>query len=131
MADGMSDKSYERLSQCKEDLIRLFNEVSKTQDIIVSCGYRNQKDQDAAFAGGASKLKYPNSAHNTNPSKAADVYAADYPFVADVGESEKGLSKRQKENALAFRKLVEDTAKQLNIQLYPVISWDLPHCQLA
>ena len=37
------------------------------------CGYRGENDQNAAFANGNSKLKFPNSKHNQLPSLAVDV----------------------------------------------------------
>lgn len=38
-------------------------------------GHRNQADQDAAFASGASKKKWPTGNHNSLPSRAMDVVA--------------------------------------------------------
>jgi peptidoglycan L-alanyl-D-glutamate endopeptidase CwlK len=42
-------------------------------DLTLLCGHRNQADQDAAVAAGASRLPWPRSAHNSTPSLAADV----------------------------------------------------------
>jgi peptidoglycan L-alanyl-D-glutamate endopeptidase CwlK len=42
-------------------------------DFIIACGYRNQEDQDKAYAQGYSKVKYPNGKHNKNPSLAVDI----------------------------------------------------------
>jgi hypothetical protein len=51
-------------------------------DIHICQGYRGQADQDADFASGKSKLKYPNSAHNVmengHPfSEAVDLFVLD------------------------------------------------------
>lgn len=42
-------------------------------DFTVICGHRNKAEQDKAFAGGFSKLKFPRSKHNSLPSLAVDV----------------------------------------------------------
>ena len=68
-----SAKSKKILSECHEDLQRLFNEVIKQYDCAVTWGYRGEADQNAAFARGDSDLKFPHSRHNHNPSLAADV----------------------------------------------------------
>jgi hypothetical protein len=60
------------------DLKRLVDEVIKHVDFSITCGYRNQADQDAAVAKGLSQVKFPNGKHNTLPSKALDV--APYPI---------------------------------------------------
>jgi hypothetical protein len=60
------------------DLKRLVDEVIKHVDFSITCGYRNQADQDAAVAKGLSQVKFPNGKHNTLPSKAMDV--APYPI---------------------------------------------------
>jgi hypothetical protein len=60
------------------DLKRLVDEVIKHVDFSITCGYRNQADQDAAVTKGLSQVKFPNGKHNTLPSKALDV--APYPI---------------------------------------------------
>lgn len=69
-----SPKSEQRLATCHADLQTLFHEVIKYFDCTVTEGFRNQADQDKAFAEGKSKLKWPNGNHNHNPSLAVDVY---------------------------------------------------------
>lgn len=72
-----SEKSLMKLGTCHSDLQTLFNEVIKHFDCSVLEGHRGQKDQDAAFAAGNSKLKWPHGKHNSLPSLAVDV--APYP----------------------------------------------------
>lgn len=48
-------------------------DVIKDFDFTIVCGYRNMEDQNKAYREGKSQLKYPNSKHNTNPSKAVDI----------------------------------------------------------
>ena len=72
-----SDKSLEKLSSCHPDLQKLMKEAIKYSviDFGISCGTRNQKEQDEAYRTGRSKLQYPNSKHNQTPSLAVDVFA--------------------------------------------------------
>ena len=66
-------RSRGNLAQAHHDLQRLFNEVIKTYDCSVICGHRDSVDQDAAFHAGFSKVEFPNSKHNQQPSLAVDV----------------------------------------------------------
>lgn len=75
-----SAQSVERLKTCHPELQVLFNEVIKTIDCAVIEGHRDKVAQDAAFAKGNSKLRWPNGKHNSSPSMAVDVapYPIDY-----------------------------------------------------
>jgi len=42
-------------------------------DFKILCGHRNQEDQDRAHMMGNSKLKWPQSKHNSMPSLAVDI----------------------------------------------------------
>lgn len=68
-----SEASKEKLSSCHPDLQILFNEVIKTFDCRVLEGYRNERDQNAAFDAKKSQLKFPHGKHNKLPSFAIDV----------------------------------------------------------
>lgn len=72
-----SDESFSKLSTCHRDLQVLFFEVVKFFDCTVLEGFRNQVDQEKAFAAGNTRLHYPDGNHNKNPSLAVDV--APYP----------------------------------------------------
>jgi peptidoglycan L-alanyl-D-glutamate endopeptidase CwlK len=65
--------SKKRLETCDIRLQNIFNEVVKTYDCSILCGYRTKQEQNNAFNKGRSKLKYPHSKHNKYPSKAVDV----------------------------------------------------------
>ena len=67
-----------RLNGCHNDLRRLFLEVVRNYDCSVLCGHRNEEDQHTAFITKRSKLDWPDSKHNSNPSTAIDV--APYPI---------------------------------------------------
>lgn len=65
--------SIQRLSTCDIRLQRIMCEVVKIMDITIICGTRNKIDQEKAFDEGKSKVHYPNSMHNSLPSKAVDI----------------------------------------------------------
>ncbi len=68
-----SKRSRKALDTCDAKLILLFEEVVKHYDCSVLCGYRDKEEQDRLYHEGRSKLFYPNSKHNTLPSRAVDV----------------------------------------------------------
>ncbi|MEM6683710.1 MAG: M15 family peptidase [Pseudomonadota bacterium] len=78
MSFKYSKASLARLNTCAQPLQSLFREVIKVTDCTILEGHRNQECQDAAFAEGRSKLKWPNGKHNTYPSHAID--AAPWPI---------------------------------------------------
>ena len=71
-------KSQERLNTCGPRLVELFEEVVEHFDCSVIQGYRDEAEQNKAFEGGFSKLKYPKGSHNKYPSLAVDI--APYPI---------------------------------------------------
>jgi len=73
-----SKKSLERLNTCHPDLREIFNRVIKIIDCSIIHGYRGEEEQNDAFFKGDSKLKFPLSTHNSNPSMGIDV--APYPI---------------------------------------------------
>lgn len=72
-----SQKSKELLATCDVRLQEICNLAIKVMDFTVITGHRNQQEQDAAFAEGQSKLKWPDGKHNKMPSRAIDI--APYP----------------------------------------------------
>ena len=70
---SFSKQSLDKLSTCDSRLQELFNEVVKHTDCSVLCGHRTKIEQDEALNKGNSKVVWPNSKHNTSPSKAIDV----------------------------------------------------------
>lgn len=73
-----SDRSKKALESANPKLRQIFEEVIKTVDCTVICGFRGQDEQDVAFETGKSKKKWPESKHNNFPSLAVDV--APYPI---------------------------------------------------
>jgi peptidoglycan L-alanyl-D-glutamate endopeptidase CwlK len=106
-----SAKSKENLRQCHADLQRLFNEVIKHYDCTITCGSRGEQDQNNAFEKGWSKLRYPNSKHNTMPSLAADVT----PYPIDYGNVKRMYN---------FGGFVKGVASQMGIKIRWGGDWD-------
>lgn len=73
-----SHQSEAKLVECDPRLQGLFREVVETYDCTILEGHRGQAQQDADFAVGVSKLKWPEGKHNGTPSLAVD--AAPYPL---------------------------------------------------
>lgn len=75
--------SEAQLSTCHPDLQKLVREVVRRlpapYDLTVLQGHRDEKTQNAAYALGRSKLQWPNSKHNSLPSRAVDLA----PFPVD------------------------------------------------
>lgn len=122
-----SNTSLERLRTCHQDLQTIFHYVIKYMDCTVVCGHRNKKDQDDVFEQGFSKVKWPNSKHNSMPSMAVDVV----PYPVDWYDRERFKH---------FAGFVKGVAQMLKD--YGAISndiewggdWkfvDMPHYQLA
>ncbi len=70
---SFSKKSAKKLSTCDPRIQRVLNEVIKYWDCTILEGTRDKGTQDEYFRTGRSKVKYPNSKHNSVPSKAIEV----------------------------------------------------------
>lgn len=70
LPDPVSDR---RLAECHPLLKQLLLSVANLHSFRIVCAHRCQSDQDAAFARGASKKKWPDSLHNRKPSLAVDL----------------------------------------------------------
>jgi peptidoglycan LD-endopeptidase CwlK len=71
--DKLSDTSRARLATCEARLQALVAEVANTIPCTVLEGHRGQAAQDAAYAAGKTKLRWPNGKHNSQPSRAVDL----------------------------------------------------------
>lgn len=56
-----------------DELRYVMNEVIKHRDCKLLYGHRDEATQNRLYAEGRSKLRYPQSKHNTYPSDAVDV----------------------------------------------------------
>lgn len=114
--------SQSRLVTCDPRLQAVFNEVIKTVDCAVICGFRNEADQNKAFHDGFSQVKWPQGRHNRYPSLAVDVMR--YPVDWD-----------DEERQSAFAMYVLDVAKSMGVEIEWGGAWknftDRPHFQVS
>jgi len=78
-----SAKSEERLEQAEKQLRDLFNIIVGKYDCTILQGHRNEATQTEYYQSGKSKVQWPNSKHNSMPSRAVD--AAPYPIPKKWG----------------------------------------------
>lgn len=84
-------KSLEQRETLHPDLKKVVDETAKTFNCSIICGHRNEQDQNEAFVHGKSKLKWPNSRHNSYPSEAVDLtpYPCDWNALEEFREMAK------------------------------------------
>jgi len=75
---GYSERSKDRLLTCDPKLQVVFSEVIKHFDHAILEGHRGRDSQNEKYRQGLSRLKWPKSKHNSEPSAAVD--AAPYPI---------------------------------------------------
>lgn len=97
-------------------------------DFSLTCGYRGKAEQDDAFKRKASKVRFPNSAHNQMPSCAVDTLP--YPFT---NWEDPAMIAAWKKIGAAFIA----ASKELEIPIRwgggipdKSFNWDLPHFEL-
>lgn len=66
-------RSYRNLATCDPRLQVLLIAAAEEWDFVVTCGHRNEADQNKAVAEGRSRVRFPDGKHNSLPSKAVDV----------------------------------------------------------
>jgi peptidoglycan L-alanyl-D-glutamate endopeptidase CwlK len=69
----LTERDLSNLSECVETLQIVFKGLANNADFLIYEGHRGKEEQDKYFKEGKSKVKFPNSKHNTMPSKALDV----------------------------------------------------------
>lgn len=85
MSHVFGTKSKALLAECHPLLVRVMTRALELspQDFSILQAYRGEVEQNAAFAAGNSKVKYPNSAHNQTMAGRPCACACDvlpYPF---------------------------------------------------
>ncbi len=75
--------SIEHLNTCRKELQIVAYEAIKMTNFSIVCGIRTEIQQNKLVEQGFSKLKYPDSKHNTNPSDAFDFV----PYPVDWKDS--------------------------------------------
>jgi len=78
--------SKARLYTCDIRWQNIMNEVIKYYDCTIITGHRNKEEQNSKYMLKQSEVKWPNSKHNSIPSKAVD--AAPWPIPKDWGDKE-------------------------------------------
>ena len=78
MGNQFSEFSKEKLTSVDPILREILEIAIGVMDFRVIEGHRNKTRQDEMVEQGRSKLSYPNSKHNSLPSKAVDI--APYPI---------------------------------------------------
>lgn len=78
-----SEQSLERLRTCDPALQFLFGREIEVFDCSILCGHRGKREQDAAFLARKTKVQWPDSKHNPEPSLAIDAapYWAERPHI--------------------------------------------------
>jgi len=109
-----SELSKTRLRTCHKDLRKLFNEIIKTFDCSIICGFRSKVAQDYAFKEGLSTKKWPDSKHNASPSMAIDAA----PYIEGVGPS------WQDRRIYYFAGYVKRIAEEMGIKIRLGADWD-------
>ncbi len=113
-------RSRKNLATCHSDLQRVAAEAIKYFDFTVIEGHRTQSEQEKAFNAGTSKLHWPKSKHNSNPSLAMDCVP--YPLNWD--------------DVVAFALMAQEikgAAERLGIEIdwgFDLWGWDMPHFEL-
>lgn len=132
----LSKTSLDRLSTCHEDLIIFCNELIKYYDFTVVCGHRGQEEQDKAYADGYSKVKFPNSKHNSYPSMAVDL--APWEGKLDWGRDQmiffagfaQGVAKRLYDEGLIKHDIVSGIDWDNDRDINDTRFFDAPHFQI-
>ncbi len=70
---AFSAQSVSRLASCDSRLRAVADEAILTFDFSVVCGHRDKAEQERAVKFGFSKVHFPESKHNSYPSKAMDL----------------------------------------------------------
>jgi peptidoglycan L-alanyl-D-glutamate endopeptidase CwlK len=85
-------RSLKEKETLHKDLQFILELTIKYVDFSIIQGTRDKEEQDRYYNQGKSKVKYPNSNHNTSPSLAVDIA----PWVPGIGIDWKNLERFQK-----------------------------------
>ncbi len=83
---SFSPRSQANLETLALPLQRILSEAIKYVDFSIVCGYRGEEDQNAAYDNGYSKLRFPQSKHNSYPSRAVDLMP--YPINWNIQDAD-------------------------------------------
>lgn len=110
-----SKASLKQLETCDLRIQKICNEAIKIIDFVVVEGHRGKEAQNAAFAKGFSKVRYPYGNHNKSPSRAVDIA----PYPIDWSSNSKAI-----ERFVFLQGVIYATAKRLGIKIRQGLDWD-------
>ena len=113
--------SLERLRTCDHRLQEIAFEVVKRFDCTVVEGHRSEELQNHCFDTGKSKLRWPNSKHNSIPSRAIDIAVWDGSQRRIVWGDQ---SQYDRETALLFAAFFKGVAAGLGYEVIWGGDWD-------
>jgi peptidoglycan L-alanyl-D-glutamate endopeptidase CwlK len=133
---AFGESSTKRLNTCHPNIKIICNEAIKYIDFSIVTGHRSKEKQDALYPV-FTKVKWPNSKHNSFPSVAVDVAPYIKPYGTIFGNSEqleeimelRGISKTAANNFVlkSYARLIgymEAIAHSKNIKIRVGIDWD-------
>lgn len=125
---SLGSKSRERLATVDDKLANIVEQVSKWMNITVVSGRRGEDEQNSLVDQGFSKLRYPNSKHNTYPlSHAVDI--------APYNSQMRGIDWQDIEAFKEMVLLVKVVASVYDLEINCGADWksfkDYPHIELA
>ena len=132
---SFSTTSKERLETCHQDLQIIFEYVIKYFDCSIICGYRDQEAQNKAYDDGFSKVRFPGSKHNFDPSMAIDCV----PYPINWGDTDRmmhfagyvlGISKMLKDYGAIEHDVRWGGDWNMNTELSDNRWNDMPHFEL-
>jgi len=131
---SFSTASTERLSTCDNRLIVLFEEIVLDFDCTILQGARSKELQEEYYRTGRSKVQWPNSKHNSTPSRAVDVAPwinGGVPWPTTPTDWNSNIQRNRYFKDLAhfyyFSGYVLGQAKMLDIDLRWGGDWDMDH----
>lgn len=117
-------RSQDNLDTCHPDFQRLFAEVVRWFDCSVLYGFRDEKLQNKLFnkVPKVTKVKWPDSTHNTVPSNGIDVVP--YPIRWPDKRNRPETFAKDLGSFYMFDGYVLATAKQMGIEIISGSDWD-------
>ena len=119
MSYKYSVTSLSELNTCDYRLIKLFTEAIKYMDIRIIYGHRGKTVQNALYDAGRSQVQFPDSKHNSMPSKGIDAC----PHPCDWEALDKGDLKEWG-RFYAFVGFIRALAVKMDIPLRCGADWD-------
>lgn len=131
-----STASLSKLRTCHPDIQKIMNEVIKKIDFTVIEGARSKQTQDEYYAKGTSKVKYPNSYHNTKKTLIIEKHqpekSSECSLAIDIAPYP--INWENMDRFVELSRYVKEAAEKHNIPLdwgYDLWEWDAAHWQLT